>query len=256
MGGGVFKPMARAVGGNDMNRSKPSQRTSLAIIILVILAIPSARADAAAADKIRVVLVGDSTVTDKSGWGGAIGKFFKANVEIVNHSRGGASTKSFINEGLLKKALAAKPDYLFIQFGHNDCPGKGPKRYTDPKSTYMKYLKVYIKGARKAGAKPILLTPMTRRRFDDNGKIKSILTPYAKAVRRVGKEENVPVIDLYTGSVKLFERLSEACSNDLQPKGDPTHFNPKGAKAMSRIIVQGLKKADPKLAKSLRKDKP
>ncbi|MBN2292469.1 MAG: rhamnogalacturonan acetylesterase [Pirellulales bacterium] len=227
----------------------------LAVSSFATIVAASAPAHAGKSKEIRIVLAGDSTVTDKAGWGGAIGSFFKPNVKVINFARSGRSSKSFINEGHLKKAMAARPDYLFIQFGHNDCPGKGPKRYTDPNGSYMDYLKVYIKEARKAGAKPILLTPMTRRHYDEQGKMKSILTPYAKAVLQVGKEEKVPVIDLYTGSVKLFERLGESGSNDLQPKGDRTHFNAKGAKAMAKIITEGLKEADTELAKSLKKDK-
>ena len=35
-------------------------------------------------------------------------------VECINLSRGGRSSKSFINEGLWKKCLEAKPDYVLI----------------------------------------------------------------------------------------------------------------------------------------------
>jgi lysophospholipase L1-like esterase len=201
---------------------------------------------------IRVALAGDSTVNNKAGWGGAIGGFFTDRVKVINYAAGGRSSKSFINEGRLKKALADKPDYLFIQFGHNDCPGKGPKRYTDPKSTYMDYLKVYVKKARIAGATPILITPMTRRKFDADGKIKTILDVYSDAMKKVAAEEKVGLIDLHTASVKLFEKMGEEKSAELQPKGDRTHFNAKGTKVMARLITRGLPQADAALAKHLK----
>ena len=216
----------------------------------------SAHIYAAETEKIKILLAGDSTVTDHAGWGGAIGEFFADHVEIANHAVGGRSSKSFIDEGRLEEALAENPDYMFIQFGHNDCPGKGPERETDPASSYMGYLTLYVAAAREIGARPILVTPMTRRRFDDTGKIKSILTPYADAVKRVGRELNVPVIDLHVRSVELFERLGDAGGSDLQPEGDRTHFNAQGARVMAGIIAELLPEADAELAKSLRENVP
>jgi pectinesterase len=202
---------------------------------------------------IRVVLVGDSTVTDEAGWGGGIGGFFKKHVQIINCARGGRSSKSFINEGRLKKALAKKPDYLFIQFGHNDVPGKGDYRETDPDSTYMDYLKIYIRDARKTGAKPVLVTSVERRQFDDKGKIVPSLALYANAVKRVGRAEKVPVINLHSKSIRLFQKLGELGGQNLQPKGDRTHFNAKGGKALAKIIALELPEVFPELAEFLKK---
>jgi len=202
--------------------------------------------------EIRVVLVGDSTVTDQAGWGGALGGIFRKNVKITNFARGGRSSKSYINEGWLSKALATGPDYVIIQFGHNDCPGKGPERETDPKTSFQKYIKKYIDETRKIKAKPILVTPMTRRRYDEHGKIKSILTPYAQAVRQIGQEQNVPVIDLHSRSIELFERLGDAKVSKLQPKGDHTHFNKKGAQVLAKIIAEELSRNGIELSKYLK----
>lgn len=232
--------------------TRSSRRRGVAAFVCFITFATLASALAAENKKIRIVLVGDSTVTDKAGWGGAIGAFFKDNVEILNHARGGRSSKSYINEGHWKKALAEKPDYVLIQFGHNDCPGKGPKRETDPETTYTDYMKRYATEARKIGAKPILITSVTRRNFDERGKIKSTLVPYAAAVRRIGKETNTPVIDLHARSVELFERLGDTGCDRLQPKGDHTHFNAEGAKAIAKLVAEELPKADSKLAEALR----
>src|SRR5690242_13890992 len=85
--------------------------------------------------KVRIALAGDSTVTDKVGWGVGFAKQLAGDIECMNFSQGGRSSKSFINEGHWKKVLDSKPDYILIQFGHNDQPGKGPERETDPKTT-------------------------------------------------------------------------------------------------------------------------
>ena len=127
-----------------------------------------AKADepAKAADKIKIVLVGDSTVATKSGWGnGFIARLTDA-AQGINRAVSGRSSKSFRDEGHWEKALAFKPDYVLIQFGHNDMPGKGPTRETDPKTTFPENLARYVDEARAQNAKPILVTSLTRRTFD------------------------------------------------------------------------------------------
>ena len=49
--------------------------------------------------KIRIVLVGDSTVTEKQGWGVGFKQFLTDRAECINTAAGGRSSKSFINEG-------------------------------------------------------------------------------------------------------------------------------------------------------------
>ena len=176
---------------------------TLTITLLVSLLSLTAQADAA--PPVRILMIGDSTMAtynnppndrpDMTGWGQIFGEYFTDDATITNHAASGRSSSSFIKEGRWKKALAEKPDYLFIQFGHNDCPGKGD-RETDPATTFQQYLNQYINEARAANIKPILVTPMTRRRFQ-NGQIWTILRPYADAMLKVGKEQNVPVIDLH-----------------------------------------------------------
>src|SRR3989442_5145913 len=76
---------------------------------------------------VHIVLVGDSTVTDNAGWGKGFANAMKDDVEVINLSKGGRSSSSFIKEGSWKKALDLKPDYVLIQFGHNDQPGHGDR---------------------------------------------------------------------------------------------------------------------------------
>ncbi|CAN5805433.1 hypothetical protein BH18ACI5_BH18ACI5_28260 [soil metagenome] len=76
--------------------------------------------------RIRIVLVGDSTVTDRAGWGLGFKRFAGAEVDCINVAAGGRSSRSYIDEGKWKDALALKGDYYLIQFGHNDEPGRDP----------------------------------------------------------------------------------------------------------------------------------
>ncbi len=54
---------------------------------------------------VRIVLVGDSTVTDDSGWGTGFRRFVTDGVEVVNTAANGRSSKSFIDEGRWADAL-------------------------------------------------------------------------------------------------------------------------------------------------------
>ena len=146
---------------------------------------------------MKIVLVGDSTVNDEGGWG----EGFRATLiegispppEVINLAKNGRSSKSFRDEGLWAPALAAKPDFILIQFGHNDEPGKGPERETGPTTTYRANMIRYVEEARAAGATPILVTSIVRRNFNPDGKIKrDHMVPYveeagalAEAIREV-----------------------------------------------------------------------
>ena len=139
-----------------------------------------------ASPKVRFALAGDSTVAENSGWGPAFAKLLAPTAECLNFARGGQSSKSFRDSKNWQKALDSKPNYILIQFGHNDQPGKGPNRETDPKTTYPENLSRFVDEARAIGAEPVLITSMARRTFD-NGKIRHDLEPYAEAVRKVAE---------------------------------------------------------------------
>src|SRR5262249_35140319 len=98
----------------------------------------------AAAPSIRVVLVGDSTVTDDSGWGTGFKPLAGPDIDVQNTAANGRSSKSFLDEGRWRGAVALKGQYYLIQFGHNDEPGKGPERETDPKTTYFQNMARYV----------------------------------------------------------------------------------------------------------------
>ena len=211
--------------------------------------------------KLKIVLVGDSTVTDKAGWGAAFAKLLRPSAECVNHARGGASSKSYYDSKLWKRALEQKPDYVLIQFGHNDQPGKGPERETNPENTYREYLHKYIAEARAAGAKPILVTSLVRRTFTADGKINSSLAPYAKAMKAVAAETKTPLVDLHERSKELAERIGAEKSQAFGPphptqagKFDGTHLNEQGAAQVAPLVVAELRKADASLAPYLQSE--
>ena len=209
---------------------------------------------AIAAEKlpIRIVLVGDSTVTDAAGWGKAFAEMLLPGVNCTNTASGGQSTKSFLDGGRWAKALALHPTHVLIQFGHNDMPGKGPNRETDPKTTYRANLFRFVDETRAAGALPILVTSIPRRTFKD-GKLVGELAPYVEAMRAVAAEQKVPLADLYARSVEAIEKLGPEASEELGPIGkdgkrDHTHLAQPGKELTARLLMAELRKVAPDLA--------
>jgi pectinesterase len=215
---------------------------------------------AGTSDKVRIVLVGDSTVTEKAGWGLGFSQLITDRVECINTAVGGRSSKSFRDEGLWTNALALKGNYYLIQFAHNNEPGK-PGRSTDM-PTFVQDMKNYVDEARAIGAKPILVTPLTRRQWDKsgNGKIKSSLAPYAEEVRKIAAEKDVPVLDLHARSIELCESLGrEGClafspmkEVDGKKAVDGTHLNAQGSMMFARLVVAELRKVIPELSSCFR----
>ncbi len=200
---------------------------------------------------LRVVLVGDSTVNDAGGWGPGFRSFFTPDMEVVNLAKNGRSSKSFRAEGLWAPAVTGKPDYILIQFGHNDGPGKGPDRETDPKTTFRENMTRYIEEARAAGAQPVLVTSIVRRTFTGDGKIMpDSLLPYVEVVRQLAAEQKLPLIDLYSMTVAQAEKLGpDGCAEiDARlPDGkrDHTHLGPKGRQEIGRMAAQEFVKLTP-----------
>jgi pectinesterase len=238
---------------------------SLRPALLLLLAVASAFAQTTPPtpephdpSAIRVVLVGDSTVQSKSGWGDALAPFFKPGLECINRGRGGRSSKSYRAEGHWDAVLELKPDYVLIQFGHNDEPGKGPLRETDPNTTFTENMARYVDEARAGGAQPILITSLTRRNFDAQGKIVSTLTPYVEAVKRVAAAKHAPLLDLNARSTEQAEKLGPAGCAEMNAeskdpaKPDHTHLSAKGAEMVAPLVVEEIRRAAPDLARYLR----
>ncbi len=246
-----------ASGGNGAGTASFVKRAAVCALWLLAGMGPICGAGAAPAPKIKIILVGDSTVQDSSGWGLGFKEFLDTNrVECLNLARGGRSSLSFMREGRWTNALARHGDYYLIQFGHNNEPGK-PGRSTDM-ATFVANMAQYVDDTRAIGAKPILVTPLTRRQWDkDNpGKIKSSLAPYAGEVRKLAAAKNVPLVDLQARSIELCESLGPEKCDEFSPiktvdgtnTFDGTHLKPNGSVLFARLVVEELRKNVPELA--------
>ncbi|MCF6176774.1 MAG: rhamnogalacturonan acetylesterase [Victivallaceae bacterium] len=211
--------------------------------------------------KVKIVVLGDSTVqtyADGSvlaGWGQVIQNYFNKDVGVRNHAVSGRSTKTFIEQGRLKTALKDKANFAIIQFGHNDSHGKGRPESTDAKTDFKDYLREYIKKFNSTGATVIFVTPMCRMTFRKDGTLSDNLQPYADAMQEVAEEQQCLLIDLHSASKKLFKELGPEGCKKLQTgrKKDRTHFSPKGADAMAKLIIKELAKTNSPLVEYIKK---
>lgn len=147
-------------------------------------------------------------------------------------------------------------DYVFIQFGHND-EAKEPQykdRYT-PVPEYKRNLALMIADTRANGAMPVLVTPVSRMRFSNDGIALETHAEYTAAVWETGKQYKTPVIDLDAQSRKLLQQLGPEPSKMLfmyldsmqhphYPYGrkDGTHFNEYGARRMAELVLAEIRK--------------
>lgn len=208
--------------------------------------------------KIKLYLVGDSTIAPKvaqvfpeTGWGTPLATFFDTAAVIVdNRAQNGRSTRTYLADNRWQPIVdALQPqDYVFIQFGHNDEAENYPDRYTSP-ADYRQNLLKFVAETRRKKAYPVLLTPVTRRRFK-NGQQQETHAAYSAVTIEVAKAHQVPLIDLDKLSQALVQHFGEENSKllflQLAPgdhpnypygKNDNTHFSELGARKMAQLVV-------------------
>ena len=215
---------------------------------------------------MRVLCLGDSIMQyndfstfPQSGWVQELARFFPPETEWLNFARNGRSTKSFIDEGRFMRVMteACKDDFALIQFGHND-EKDDPTRHTEPgkDGDFRKNLSYFVRELRSKGVKPVLLTPMARRMFE-NDRPKDSHGEYSKAIIETAEAENVPCIDMNTLTLKFLESKgyegsrrfymnfdSNEYENFPLGRGDNSHLRPEGANAYSKLAAEEIKKMD------------
>ncbi len=209
---------------------------------------------------MTIYICGDSTASTYSandepqyGWGQLLGDMLPG-IKVVNGAKAGRSSKSFLAEALLEpiEAELKEGDIVLIQFGHNDA-SPYPWRHTDPMTSFLNCLNIYIDTARTYGALPILLTQTPRGIYQD-GKLMPSGGDYAAAVRLAALRRQTPLIDVYELGFKRLEAMTEEEARSLFlnvepgvyprfPDGwkDDTHTALGGAKLFAEIVAEGLR---------------
>ena len=230
---------------------------------------------------IRVILVGDSTMATRSGYGDALCARFTPGTSCINLARGGRSSGSFRAEGrwdevqkLLKDSTSYRASYVLVQFGHNDQPGK-PGRSTDLVTQFPANMARYAAEVAQLGGVPVLVTPLTRRSFK-GAYLKDDLAPWSDATRKVAQAHKATLLDLNTLSADAVQQMGQQEADTLamapppvaaavttagaaaEPQGTPksafdrTHVGAKGAELFSRMVAHELARLIPSVAPSLK----
>ena len=171
------------------------------------------------------------------GWGYYAHEYFDdSKITVENHALGGTSPRTFYKSPeLWRRTLSGvrKGDYVFLELGHND---NGPidevrarssyrpngklslgddsviiynkvKKCQDTVYTFGGYTRRFINEVRAKGATPVLFTLTPRNAYEekDTNRIQRKLSDFTPAIFAIGKEMNVPVIDLNDISARKLE---------------------------------------------------
>lgn len=236
----------------------------LLLLIITAFALPVKK-------KIKILMAGDSTMAIKeprafpeTGWGMPFVYFWDSSVSVINKAKNGASTKTFIADGLWQSIMqhADAGDYVFIQFGHND--EVPTKRSCTTEEEFRNNLKKFIRESRSKNAIPVLLTPVARRKFDSAAQIEGTHEVYSQLVRNVAAEEKVLLIDLDKKSQALYQQFGVERSallflhlqkgehpNYPNGKEDNTHFSELGARLVAQLVLHEIKERIPELTERI-----
>lgn len=224
----------------------------------------------------KVFVVGDSTVCNydevaqtnqnRCGWGMKIAEQYNG-VTVTNLARAGRSSRSFLVENEYKTMCNSigKGDYLFVQFGHNDEKTSDADRGTYPRLDFSTLdsegknsdgqysyewilLNKYVKVAQEKGATVVLVSPVTRRGSNGTANYESHVA-YAEGLVKLGKEYNIPVIDMTTKTAELYTELYNSggadataelhCyTDDTRTAIDNTHLSIKGCTIIAEMIAE------------------
>ena len=218
-----------------------------------------------------IFVAGDSTAANyrpsqapMTGWAQVLDRYTAKGVRVENRAAGGRSTKSFRDEKRWDKILTdLKPgDFVIIQFGHNDQKKDQPGIYAAAETDYRNNLKQFITEVRAKQANPVLITSVSRRLFNKEGKLWQSLGRYPQVMREVAKETGTPLIDANKLTMEWLDKARPEKSTAYfvhvkpgefpgWPKGskDNSHFREKGADAVAKMIVDEAKRLKLDIAK-------
>lgn len=181
----------------------------------------------------KVVCFGDSIT--KRGYPAELGKLL--GVDVVNAGVGGNTTTAGLKR-MQRDVLDLTPRVVVIFFGTNDSRVDAPKVHVTV-DHYVANLRQMITRCAAIQARVVLCTvppinpePYFQRHakavFDEAGGLSKILEDYRAAVRRLGTELDLPVVDL----------AHQLASEPTWLSGDGVHPTPAGNAILAKLIAE------------------
>lgn len=193
------------------------------------------------APPVRVLILGDSTASDWSGWGGGMRTYFKDNATLIYYAQAGTSTRAFLRNPEYQQMQIIRPDYVLIPFGWVD--GSMDESLNCTAEEFGANLRTIVNTVRSWNGTPILLTVLALRLWDANGELIPSDHQYAPVTRSVAAEMNVHLIDMYKLTFDLFKSRGKArCEFMRYTKwpDDVIHFSPLGSVHAAQLIVKNF----------------
>jgi len=231
---------------------------------------------------VTIWIAGDSTVATGTapcpiGWGGQFQPLFDERITVVNSAVAGRSVRTWLysvqtvmdstGECVLDRDASGNPvlqahwqamldgmkagDYLLIQFGINDssptCDRHVGVAAFEQSYGYM------AQAAKDRGAHPVFITPVSS--ISCNGSTaRPSRAPYDAATKDAGTQYGVPVLDLETASVALYNARGfcpipgggDVSATTTGPVGDffcddHTHFSAMGAPVIAQLVADAIR---------------
>lgn len=205
-----------------------------------------------ASDQPELFVAGDSTACDQhwdpyTGWGQELPQFFLQGLSVANYADSGESSGSFLANSALFPAMEPQideGDIVLIQFGHND------KKTTA--EDFRANLTDLLDRVEARGGTGILVTPIVRRRFNDDGTLNNGAALHVNELgvdlpaemRDLAADKDVPLIDLTALTKQRVEELGPEESEALyltNEEGDNSHTSERGATEFAGFVLDELR---------------
>jgi lysophospholipase L1-like esterase len=221
--------------------------------------------------KITFWMVGDSTMqncsgTGQCGWASEFQQYLGPNATVSNQARGGRSIQTWIwgDPNVSKTATDANGecqvidnttysdnlttmldpvkgmqpgDWVYVAFGINDATATCNRHVG--KALFQSDLDFMAKTIRSKGANPIFGTSTSGQSCSGSTNVAN--RGFGPETMAAGTADNVPVIDLTTLSVALYNSLKLCPGGSTTFWFDGTHFKTDGATQVAGVVAKAIK---------------